>query len=102
MKIISEEPIPNEIAYNILKETKSESYRIERTIKYLEKVGFIKNSEQLLKELLDLGISKEKAIMIINTMPLTNDEVRAILENEYETEKAKKIVELVKKYLQEQ
>ena len=98
MKVISEEPITNSQAYKILKETKSESYRIERTIKYLEKVGFIEKGEDLLKELLDLGITKEKAIMIVNTIPKTNDEVRAILENEYDTEKAKKIIELVKKF----
>jgi len=34
--------------------------------------------------------------MIINTIPKTNDEIRAILEKDYDQEKAKKILEILK------
>jgi len=98
MRIIHEQPISNEVAYDLLKQSNADSYRAERTIKYLEKVGFIKNSEKLLSKLLSLGLTKEKAIIIINTMPKTNDEVRTILENEYSQELSKKILELIREY----
>ncbi len=98
MKVLSEEPITNEQAYKILKEVKVESYRSERTMKYLERIGFIENSGELLEKLLNLGISKEKAIMIINTMPKTTDELRAILEGDYTPELGKQILELLKEY----
>jgi len=99
MEIIKEEPITNEKAYQILAKQKQLSYRAERTKKYLEKIGFIKNSDEILKQLVDLGIELEKAIMIVNTMPKTNDEVRAILEKDYTPEIGKKVLEIMKKAL---
>jgi len=96
MKILNEEPITNEKAYEILSKLKELSYRAERTKKYLERIGFLKNSEEKLKKIIELGIDKEKAIMIVNTIPKTSDEIRAILEKDYDQEKAKKILEILK------
>lgn len=59
------------------------------------------DAHKIVEELVGLGLSKEKAIEIVNSMPVNRDELRALFSKERkqpETEEIDKILEVLAKY----
>ena len=56
---------------------------------------------QMVNELIEVGITKEKAIEIVNAMPVNRDELRTFFSKERkqpETDEVDKILEILSKY----
>jgi DNA-directed RNA polymerase subunit F len=60
----------------------------------------VKSAQKLLSELMELKIREEHAVKIVDVLPKTPEEARAILQNEPDIDENKigKILELIKEY----
>lgn len=93
-------------ALEILRKRASEGGLSElqtRALAYLETFAKCSadNARKLVQELVERGVGREYAIMIVNIVPQTVDELRTILAGSgktYTTEELSEIAELVAKY----
>lgn len=107
-KIIETIPIDNYEAAKILKEKvavqdNQSSPIVARTEEYLSQITTrceYEKSREILKELIETGISRETAIMLLNILPTEEAEIRALLPSEIQSlplENVKKIAEILSK-----
>lgn len=107
-QIISEKPVSmsdlkNELE-KIKKRDKELNFRAARTEEYLQHLATLKNPEGLFKNIEDLNIPRLKEqyiIKIVDILPKTVDELKAILQAYTITvsnENLKKIVDVVNKF----
>ncbi len=104
--ILDSKPITNKEALEILLEKirgKEEHRIIARTIEYLSKTlkCDIENINELVDELVKLGLSREGAIVLVNNMPEKPDEALAILpskDSRVSLDAVKKALEVISKY----
>ena len=104
--ILESRPITNKEALDILLEKikgREEHRIIARTIEYLSKTlkCDVENTEELVEELVKLGLSREGAIVLVNNMPEKPDEALAILpskDSRVSIDTVKKALELIVKY----
>lgn len=111
VQILSEKPIDiNELRKElekIKKRDKELSFRATRTEEYLQHFSDIKSSEELYKKLESLKIPRLKEIhivKIVDTLPKTLEELKAVLQGYTITvnnDNLKKIVETVNKFAAE-
>lgn len=110
-KILEIRPVDNYEAAKILKEklmsgSEQQNPMLSRTEEFLSLVTSqcsYEKSREVLQELLDNGIERETAIMLINTLPTEEAEIRALLPPEKQTmpiEAIKKIAEILSKCLE--
>ena len=106
-EFIYEKPITLAEVKKLLTEVSKEKdeldYVQKKALTHAEKLSKVslKDAEALQKELTENSIEEEKAIEIINIMPKTRDELRAIFSKERkqpETEQLDAILEILAKY----
>lgn len=99
MKILEKKPISIPEARELLKEqesvTEREIYEYAKEFSYTEPELARKIVEKLTSE---FGISEHTAIQIINSPPITTDELRIFLvkERKYSSEELEKMIEIIK------
>jgi len=104
-EIISKKPITLSELYSIIKEIEKKEeldYRVERMKKYLEKLEILdkENAEKLKEELKELGIDEKFIVKIIDFLPKSKDELRAIFYGEISNQELfEKILQIVNKYI---
>ncbi|MGB9725632.1 MAG: hypothetical protein ACP5LZ_06480 [Fervidicoccaceae archaeon] len=107
-KIIESRLVDNYEAAKILKEKLGseggqQNPIVARTEEFLSQVATkcdYEKSREVLNELMEIGINRETAIMLLNTLPTEEAEIRALLPPESQTlplESTKKIAEILSK-----
>ncbi len=109
----SEEPVTIAEVKKILSDISKDKKEISETneLEYVQKKALehaqhaakvsMKDANSMVTELTGAGLSKEKAIEIVNCMPANRDEIRAFFSKERkqpETEEVDKMLEVLAKY----
>ncbi len=105
MDLVEQKDIPLwEVAELLRKRQKDGelSYEQLNTLEYAEKFALKeKEAKELARELKPFGLSEKHVIMMVNTVPRKDDEVRAIVGKEFGEDKIKEIAKVTKAYKRE-
>ncbi len=106
-EIYSEEPVTipevKKLLTGISKEREELEYVQQKALEHAQHTAktSYKNAVAMVNELVSLGLTKEKAVEIVNSMPVDRDELRVFFSKERkqpETEQIDKILEVLAKY----